>query len=110
MGSSEPNRVDRVTEPVHRLRLDNDTLALPDVALEIRHIKRQLMAWHRQSQASQSLETIPGVGIITATTIAVSVPDPSVLKSAPGLGLAPARVAAELAGWQGTIGAGFDDG
>ena len=52
-----------------------------------------LMAWHRQSAASQRLETIPGVGIITATALAASVPDPSVFKSgrqfAAWLGLVP---------------------
>ena len=60
---------------------------------EIGKIERQLMAWHRQSAASQRLETIPGVGIITATALAASVPDPSVFKSgrqfAAWLGLVP---------------------
>ena len=40
------------------------------------------MAWHRQSAASRRLETIPGVGLITATALAASVPDPSVFNSA----------------------------
>lgn len=48
---------------------------------EIRDLKRQLIAWHRKNQANQRLETIPGVGIITATAMAASVPDPSVFKS-----------------------------
>jgi transposase len=60
---------------------------------EIGKIERQLMAWHRQNAASQRLETIPGVGIITATALAASVPDPSVFKSgrqfAAWLGLVP---------------------
>lgn len=51
------------------------------------------MAWHRQNEASQRLETIPGVGIITATALAASVPDPAVFKSgrqfAAWLGLVP---------------------
>jgi transposase len=66
---------------------------LETLAGEIGKIERQLMAWHRQNQASQRLETIPGVGIITATAIAASVPDPSVFKSgrqfAAWLGLVP---------------------
>ena len=97
----------RVSELVRRLN-DADDLALPafaragllalgiqleTLALQIRSIERQLMAWHRQNQASQRLETIPGVGIITATAIAASVPDPSVFKSgrqfAAWLGLVP---------------------
>ena len=60
---------------------------------EIRNIERQLLSWHRQNEASQRLETIPGVGLITATALAASVPDPSVFKSgrqfAAYLGLVP---------------------
>jgi transposase len=60
---------------------------------EISKIERQLMEWHRQSAASQRLETIPGVGLITATALAASVPDPSVFQSgrqfAAWLGLVP---------------------
>jgi transposase len=38
------------------------------------------MAWYRADAASQRLETIPGVGLITATALAASIPDPSVFK------------------------------
>lgn len=66
---------------------------LESLAEEIRKIERQLLAWHRQNQASQRLETIPGVGIITATALAASVPDPTVFRSgrqfAAWLGLVP---------------------
>ena len=66
---------------------------LDSLGQEIRTIERQLMAWHRQNQASQRLETIPGVGLITATALAASVPDPTVFKSgrqfAAYLGLVP---------------------
>ena len=54
---------------------------LDSLATAIRDIERQLLAWHRQNPASQRLETIPGVGVITATALAASVPDPSVFKS-----------------------------
>jgi transposase len=51
------------------------------------------MAWHRSNDASQRLETIPGVGLITATALAASVPDASVFRSgrqfAAYLGLVP---------------------
>jgi transposase len=60
---------------------------------EVRKIERQLLAWHRQNAASQRLETIPGVGLITATALAASVPDPTAFKSgrqfAAYLGLVP---------------------
>jgi transposase len=97
----------KVTELVMHLR-DDDPLGLPEVArsalvalagqlesltAEVRNIERQLLAWHRQNAASQRLETIPGVGLITATALAASVPDPTVFKSgrqfAAYLGLVP---------------------
>lgn len=66
---------------------------LDSLMTAIRGIEHQLLAWHRKNAASQQLETIPGVGIITATAIAASVPDPSVFKSgrqfAAWLGLVP---------------------
>jgi len=66
---------------------------LDGLATAIRGIEKQLLAWHRQSSASQRLETIPGVGIITATALAASVPDPTAFKSgrhfAAFLGLVP---------------------
>ncbi len=97
----------RVAKLVGRLS-DRDDLGLPTIARsallslgdqlenlaeEIGKIERQLLVWHRQSAASQRLETIPGVGIITATALAASVPDPAVFRSgrqfAAYLGLVP---------------------
>jgi len=98
----------KVLDLVQRLRDPGDGLEVPalarsallslasqleSLAEEISKIERQLMAWHRQNQASQRLETIPGVGIITATALAASVPDPTVFRSgrqfAAWLGLVP---------------------
>lgn len=60
---------------------------------QIRDLERQLLAWHRQNAVSRRLETIPGVGVLTATALAASVPDPSVFRSgrqfAAFLGLTP---------------------
>jgi len=85
--------VDIELPPFARDALLSLAAQLESLTHQIRHIERQLMAWHRQNQASQRLETIPGVGIITATAIAASVPDPSVFKSgrqfAAWLGLVP---------------------
>jgi transposase len=68
-------------------------MQLDSLADEIRRLDRQLMAWRRQSEASQRLETILGIGLITATALAASVPDPSVFRSgrqfAAWLGLVP---------------------
>ena len=97
----------KVMELVRRLQEDQDPglpelarsallalgAQLENLATEIRTIERQLIVWHKQSAASQRLETIPGVGIITATAVAASVPDPTVFKSgrqfAAWLGLVP---------------------
>lgn len=95
----------------HKLAALLDTLgedALPDIArsalislmaqldslaAEIRSLERRLLTWHRTDEASQRLETIPGVGLITATAILASIPDPSVFKTgrqfAAFLGLVP---------------------
>lgn len=66
---------------------------LEAVTLEIRALDRQIIAWHRTSETSKRLETIPGVGVITATAMAASVPDASAFASgrqfAAFLGLVP---------------------
>ena len=66
---------------------------LDALAVQIHTLERQLLAWHRQDEASQRLATIPGVGIITATALAASVTDPSLFRSgrefAAFLGLVP---------------------
>lgn len=54
---------------------------LGGLAAQINALERRLLLWHRQDQASQRLATIPGVGIITATALAASVPDPSLFRS-----------------------------
>jgi len=66
---------------------------LEQLKQEIRTLERQLREWHRANEVCQRLATIPGVGIITATAMAASVPAPSVFGSgrqfAAFLGLVP---------------------
>jgi transposase len=66
---------------------------LLDLQPRIRGLEAELLAWPRQSQESRRLETIPGVGFITATAIAATVTDPSQFRSgrefAAWLGLTP---------------------
>jgi transposase len=66
---------------------------LDALAVQIHVLERRLMAWHRQDQTSQRLATIPGIGLISATALAASVPDPSLFRSgrefAAFLGLVP---------------------
>ena len=78
---------------IARAALESLATQLDNLAGEIRRLERQLMAWHRADEISQRLETIPGVGIITATALSASVPDPAVFKTgrqfAAFLGLVP---------------------
>ncbi len=75
---------------IARLR-DKDDASLPEIARsallalgahlealtgDIRALERRLMVWHRADAMSRRLETIPDMGLITATSLAASVPDP----------------------------------
>jgi len=56
-------------------------------------LEKELVAWHRSSELSQRLATIPGVGVVAATALAASVTDPERFRSgrqfAASLGLTP---------------------
>ena len=60
---------------------------------QIRSIEVELLAWHRANATCRRLETIPGIGFITATALAATVGDAKVLRSgrqfAAWLGLVP---------------------
>ncbi len=60
---------------------------------QIRQIEIELMAWHRANAACQRLETIPGIGFITATALVATVGDANIFRSgrqfAAWLGLMP---------------------
>lgn len=106
-GLVEAQGVRRARDLVDRVR-QADSPVLPDMArtavmlmaeqlealvLQIQAFNRRLLAWHRQDQDSQRLATIPGVGVISATALAASVPDPGLFRSgrefAASLGLVP---------------------
>jgi transposase len=59
----------------------------------IREIEGRLAKWHRQSQVSCLLATVPGVGIMGASAIAATVADPTLFRSgrefAAWLGMTP---------------------
>ena len=65
------------------------------LATRLAVVGRELLAWHRASPASQRLATIPGIGPVTASTLAATVPDPAAFRSgrefAAWLGLVPAQ-------------------
>ena len=56
-------------------------------------IEKRIMVQHRSNEASKRLKTIPGIGIVGATAIAATVPDPKVFRSgrdfAAWIGLVP---------------------
>ncbi len=56
-------------------------------------IEKRIKSQHRANAASQQVETIPGIGVIGATAIAATVPDPTVFRSgrdfAAWIGLVP---------------------
>lgn len=60
---------------------------------QIRQIEIELLAWHRANAASRRLETIPGIGFITATALVATVGDARTFRSgrqfAAWLGLVP---------------------
>jgi transposase len=64
-----------------RIALRPFVAQLMELRLQIKTIEKELLAWHRTSQESLRLETIPGVGFITATAIAATVTDPSHFRS-----------------------------
>jgi transposase len=63
------------------------------LSLQIRKVEVELLAWHRTSAVSQRLESIPGIGFITASALAATVGDARAFRSgrqfAAWLGLVP---------------------
>ena len=47
----------------------------------IKSIERRIIVQHRSDEASKRLRSIPGIGIVGATAIAATVPDPKVFGS-----------------------------
>ncbi len=75
-----------------RTCLESLVASLTTVEWEAVCNERRIHAWHRSSEASRRLESIPGIGPITATALVASVSDPSVFKSG-----------RELAAWIGLV-------
>ncbi len=72
---------------VAQLRANEDATAALDA---------EIKTWHKGNAASQRLATIPGIGFLTASAIAATVPDPSfsaqAANSLPGWGSFPGRI------------------
>src|SRR3954470_6607139 len=54
---------------------------LQDLQLKTGEVERALHSWHRSNVVSRRLETIPGIGPITASALAVTVTDPTLFRS-----------------------------
>jgi transposase len=53
-----------------------------ELKLKLTAIDKQLTRWHYRNDVSNLLETIPGVGVITASALVSSVTNPTAFKSA----------------------------
>ncbi len=78
--------------PIARACLEGLARQFMSLHEEIAIAERRIHAWHRSNEASRRLETIPGIGPITASALAASITDPSVFKSG-----------RELAAWIGLV-------
>ena len=87
------DREDRRIPPLARTCLEGLAVQLMSLEREIRAAEQRIHAWHRSNQTSQRLASIPGIGPITASALAASVPDPTIFKSgrslAAWIGLVP---------------------
>lgn len=108
-GIIAPVGIERTTELVARVlgpgaedaavpQLVRDIVAalaaqLDALQAQVEGLEKAIATWHRASEASRRLATIPGVGVITASALAASVPDVSQFESgrafAAWLGLTP---------------------
>lgn len=59
---------------------------------EVATLEKRIHAWHRTNEVSRRLESIPGIGPITASALAASIGDPSVFRSG-----------REMAAWIGLV-------
>jgi len=83
---------DQRLPPLGRTCLESLVESLMNLEQEIAFTERHIHAWHRSSEASRHLESIPGIGPIIATALVASVSDPSIFKSG-----------RELAAWIGLV-------
>ena len=84
----EQERLPELARSILQLIVDQ----LHDTMARVREIEQRLTRWHRQSQVSRLLATVPGVGIMGASAIAATVADPSLFRSG-----------REFAAWLGMI-------
>nr|WP_239468393.1 IS110 family transposase [Microvirga arvi] len=66
---------------------------LEEAQVRVAEAEQEILVWHRTNEVSQRFETIPGVGIITASALAATISDPNSFhsgrRSAAWIGLVP---------------------
>ena len=65
-----------------RLLIDRLLQHLKELDRHVGELEREIEQWHRSSEVSRRLETIPGIGPITASALVASAGDPSNFKNA----------------------------
>jgi transposase len=87
------DKTDRRVPATARSALVTVVDSIDALSRRIKVLETRIRHWHRANLASQRLATIPGIGPITATAIAATVPDPKAFRSgrhfAAWLGLTP---------------------
>jgi transposase len=80
IGQIEANALDGVP-PIAHEGLMLLVGQIRDTQVRVTEIEKRIVAWHRASDVSRRLETIPGIGPIIASAIAATVTDASVFAS-----------------------------
>src|SRR5512147_186414 len=87
------DKTDRRVPTTARSALVTVVDSIDALSRRIKVLETRIRHWHRANLASQRLASIPGIGPITATAIAATVPDPKAFRSgrhfAAWLGLTP---------------------
>jgi transposase len=65
-----------------RLLMDRLLQNLKELDRQVQELENEIGLWHRSSEVSRRLETIPGIGPITASALVASAGDPSNFKNA----------------------------
>ncbi|MBX3649652.1 MAG: IS110 family transposase [Rhodocyclaceae bacterium] len=63
-----------------------------ELGVHVKELENQIKVWHRESESSQRLEAIPGIGALTASALVASIGDAKTFKNA-----------RQLAAWLGLV-------
>jgi len=81
--------------PLARTALTEIGAQIESFSQRIEALEKQIVLWHRSCEASRNLATIPGIGPITASVLAATVPEPALFRNgrhlASWLGLVPGQ-------------------